>query len=80
MGIKLIGKNTWCIDVHIYGKGRRQRTIHGTKDLAREVEWEIRNELRTGFIPGRSLTENHFKTFGEVLRFYLDKKNGGRCR
>jgi integrase len=80
MGIKLIKPNTWRIDVHVHGKGRRERTVHGTKAEAQKVEWDIRNKLWSNSLPECSLTENRLRTFGEVLQFYVERKGVGRCK
>ena len=73
------GQNLYRVDAHVLRQGReyrRRERFTGTKAQAEERYLQLKKELREGGNALCSLTVA--ETFGEVLRFYLDRNDVGR--
>ena len=79
MAIIKKGPNLFRIDAHVLRGGRetrRRELFTGTRAQAEERLLQLKKELRDGVKAGCSLTAA--ETFGEVLKFYLDRHDVGR--
>jgi integrase len=79
-GIIRLGSNKWRVVCRIRVDGlirHRQETITGTREQARDLLACLKRELRES--AGKdSLTYTEISTFGDVLRFYLERHDAGR--
>jgi len=79
MAIVKKGPNLFRIDAHVLRGGRetrRRELFTGTRAQAEERLLQLKKELRDGVKAGCSLTAA--ETFGEVLKFYLERHDVGR--
>jgi len=78
-GIRPIGENQWRVMARVRVNGKitqKRQTIEGTKEKARELLASMKREIRAGTSADCSLTA--LETFGDALRFYLERNNVGR--
>jgi integrase len=78
MGIKKEGQNLYRIDAHVVRNGkeyRRRELFNGTKAKTEEKYLQLKKELRDG---GNACSLTVAETFGEALRFYLDRNDAGK--
>jgi len=79
MAIIKKGQNLYHIDAHVLRNGqeyRKREMFNGTRAKAEDRYLQLKNELRDGVQTESSLTVA--KTFGDVLRFYIDRNDVGR--
>jgi integrase len=79
MAIVKKGPNLFRIDAHVLRSGhetRRRELFTGTRAQAEERYLQLKKELREGGNAAGSLTAA--ETFGEVLKFYLERHDVGR--
>jgi integrase len=76
MGIIKKGQNLYRIDVHVRAHGRNREMFTGTKAKAEDRYLQLKKELRGGKSIDCSLTA--LETFGDVLKFYLERNDVGR--
>jgi integrase len=77
MGIVKKGQNLFRVDAHVLRQGRevrRRELFTGTKAQAEERYLQLKKELREG---GNACSLTVAETFGDVLRFYLDRNEVG---
>ena len=83
MSMKQLKPDTWLLDVRVY-KGalqyRKRETFIGGKKDAEGRYQELRKELKQRAKGERSLTVEDFRTFKEVLDFYLENKASPKSR
>jgi integrase len=75
-GIRLKGKNEWCVVARVRVNGKiiqRRHTFTGTKERARELLAEMKREIREGGGAECSLTSP--QVFDELLTNYREKRN-----